>query len=132
MSGRPTPESSSSFGVLIEPAASSTSPSARASVARDRKSTRLNSSHVKISYAVFRRARQPFPTRRSSDLLVDGADLQVILQVLADAGARMRHLDTESAQDVRAADAGKLQQLWRINRACGQQHFTIGARLGRA
>src|SRR5690606_19137144 len=39
----------------------------------DRKSTRLNSSHVKISYAVFcyghPRALPSFPTRRSSDLV---------------------------------------------------------------
>src|SRR5690625_85643 len=37
---------------------------------QDRKSTRLNSSHVAISYAVFCRARglRAFPTRRSSDL----------------------------------------------------------------
>src|SRR5690606_18392389 len=39
---------------------------------RDRKSTRLNSSHVKISYAVFcyvtSRDLHSFPTRRSSDL----------------------------------------------------------------
>src|SRR5437868_2818194 len=37
---------------------------------RDRKSTRLNSSHVSISYAVFLRALHSFPTRRSSDLAV--------------------------------------------------------------
>src|SRR5690349_2855926 len=36
----------------------------------DRKSTRLNSSHVEISYAVFTRALHSFPTRRSSDLRV--------------------------------------------------------------
>src|SRR5438309_762017 len=36
---------------------------------RDRKSTRLNSSHRSISYAV-RRALHSFPTRRSSDLLL--------------------------------------------------------------
>src|SRR5437868_3927609 len=41
--------------------------------ARDRKSTRLNSSHVSISYAVFclpshHRVFLSFPTRRSSDL----------------------------------------------------------------
>src|SRR5690349_1713786 len=39
---------------------------------RDRKSTRLNSSHVEISYAVFcsrsPRPQRSFPTRRSSDL----------------------------------------------------------------
>src|SRR5437762_2483290 len=34
----------------------------------DRKSTRLNSSHRCISYAVFHRALHSFPTRRSSDL----------------------------------------------------------------
>src|SRR5690606_35750805 len=34
----------------------------------DRKSTRLNSSHVKISYAVFHPHLLSFPTRRSSDL----------------------------------------------------------------
>src|SRR5436305_651853 len=39
------------------------------SLSQDRKSTRLNSSHVRISYAVFLPARSPFPTRRSSDLL---------------------------------------------------------------
>src|SRR5690349_12488220 len=37
--------------------------------ALDRKSTRLNSSHVEISYAVFHRDLHSFPTRRSSDLL---------------------------------------------------------------
>src|SRR5689334_11042997 len=36
---------------------------------QDRKSTRLNSSHSSISYAVFHRALHSFPTRRSSDLL---------------------------------------------------------------
>src|SRR5438034_230954 len=36
---------------------------------QDRKSTRLNSSHTVISYAVFCRCLHSFPTRRSSDLL---------------------------------------------------------------
>src|SRR5688500_16772470 len=43
----------------------------RRSMSTDRKSTRLNSSHLVISYAVFCRARRAlhsFPTRRSSDL----------------------------------------------------------------
>src|SRR5438045_2839793 len=35
----------------------------------DRKSTRLNSSHLGISYAVYPHALHPFPPRRSSDLL---------------------------------------------------------------
>src|ERR1039457_662524 len=38
----------------------------RASI--DRKSTRLNSSHLVISYAVYHRDLHAFPTRRSSDL----------------------------------------------------------------
>src|SRR5207253_2367025 len=45
----------------------------RMMTAKDRKSTRLNSSHVAISYAVFCSLHTPplhsFPTRRSSDLL---------------------------------------------------------------
>src|SRR5688500_14144904 len=39
-----------------------------ASMLPDRKSTRLNSSHLVISYAVFCRFLHSFPTRRSSDL----------------------------------------------------------------
>src|SRR5437667_219460 len=38
---------------------------------RDRKSTRLNSSHITISYAVLRFLHS-FPTRRSSDLTFSG------------------------------------------------------------
>src|SRR5207249_913869 len=51
---------------------------ARGFIDQDRKSTRLNSSHVSISYAVFcfvdHRDLHSFPTRRSSDLpdLADG------------------------------------------------------------
>src|SRR5690349_2109828 len=41
-----------------------------AAYAEDRKSTRLNSSHVEISYAVLRHLHS-FPTRRSSDLSPD-------------------------------------------------------------
>src|SRR5947209_5638901 len=40
----------------------------RARLRQDRKSTRLNSSHANISYAVFPRLLHSFPTRRSSDL----------------------------------------------------------------
>src|SRR5471030_3270738 len=38
------------------------------STAKDRKSTRLNSSHLGISYDVYHRDLHSFPTRRSSDL----------------------------------------------------------------
>src|SRR5688572_2693839 len=43
-------------------------------IALDRKSTRLNSSHSQISYAVSHRALHSFPTRRSSDLFPAAAD----------------------------------------------------------
>src|ERR1039458_7297889 len=42
-------------------------------VAADRKSTRLNSSHLGISYAVSQRELPSFPARRSSDLGLYGA-----------------------------------------------------------
>src|SRR5207244_2871388 len=75
---------------------------------RDRKSTRLNSSHQIISYAVFCFARHPtppsFPTRRSSDLLHDalrkaGAPNQLLL--LPGAG----HGNLNAAQTREAYDA---------------------------
>src|SRR5690606_30188932 len=50
---------------------------------KDRKSTRLNSSHVKISYAVFcyhtHHDLHSFPTRRSSDLNHSSEELQYLL-----------------------------------------------------
>src|SRR5438105_788112 len=48
----------------------------------DRKSTRLNSSHEWISYAVFLRYIHSFPTRRSSDL--GSGDPVVLYDQLAD------------------------------------------------
>src|ERR1035438_4083549 len=50
---------------------------------RDRKSTRLNSSHLGISYAVSHRDLPSFPTRRSSDLLtrISDHDQHVFLRV---------------------------------------------------
>src|SRR5688572_78898 len=76
---------------------------------RDRKSTRLNSSHSQISYAVFclkcyraHRDLPSFPTRRSSDLSLTAADArrpepeplllaaQRVQQVDRDAGAACR------------------------------------------
>ena len=59
----------------------------------------------------------------------DRADLQVIHQVLADAGAFVRYLDAEAGELRGLADAGKLQDLGRVDGACGQQHFAVGARL---
>src|SRR5690349_24242344 len=56
----PSPRASISKlpGVAAEPA------STRAGVPRDRKSTRLNSSHVEISYAVFCLKKKKLNTRR--------------------------------------------------------------------
>src|SRR5207253_1883041 len=54
--------------------------------AKDRKSTRLNSSHVAISYAVFCsrpiRVLPPFPTRRSSDLAAAAQNARRTLKIL--------------------------------------------------
>src|SRR5207302_1678839 len=47
----------------------------------DRKSTRLNSSHVKISYAVLHPAPPSFPTRRSSDLRLETRPPGYVLRV---------------------------------------------------
>src|SRR5438045_2582303 len=53
----------------------------------DRKSTRLNSSHLGISYAVFCRAMHPFPTRRSSDLVIQIGEVERFI------GERLNDLD---------------------------------------
>src|SRR5688500_16140501 len=67
----------SSSTVASRIASTSVMPASRAPSSLDRKSTRLNSSHLVISYAVFcsRRPRVPpsFPTRRSSDLGSNGS-----------------------------------------------------------
>src|SRR5262249_17866301 len=53
------------------------------------------------------------------------ADLQMILQIRADAGHIGDHLDAEIAQDLRWPEAGELQQLRRIECAAGDDHFAI-------
>src|SRR5690606_17563539 len=76
----------------------------------DRKSTRLNSSHVKISYAVFFLNNQPhnhrdqksIPTRRSSDLTKesDKEKLFINLQVeLVEEGLRIVNLKDENGKE---------------------------------
>src|SRR5579875_1207707 len=52
--------------------------------------------------------------------LVDKAQLQMILQVLADAGERMHHGDTVLLQQRRRPDAGQLEQMRRADRAGGE------------
>ena len=50
-------------------------------------------------------------------------DLQMILQVVADAGRVEHHADAVPPQQIRGADAGELQQLRRVVRAAGNQYF---------
>src|SRR5690606_28764042 len=73
--------------------------------ARDRKSTRLNSSHVKISYAVFCAppALPSFPTRRSSDLQADrvevaGEPARELVGVARRAGGTLRALAPDGSR----------------------------------
>src|SRR4029077_9946308 len=46
----------------------------------------------------------------------------VVAQVLADAGQRVAHLDAERLQQGGRTDAGRLQQLRRVERAARQDH----------
>src|SRR5665213_234701 len=60
--------------------------------------------------------------------LVDRADLQMILQILADARQLMRDADAERLQQLARADARYLHELRRADRARGQDH--LARRLG--
>ncbi len=65
----------------------------------------------------------PFQRRRDRDRELGPelhVDLQVILQVLADAGQVGDHVDAGRGQVVRGTDPGQLQQLRRVDRAAGQ------------
>ena len=52
----------------------------------------------------------------------------MVLQVLADAGQVTNHRHAVAAQQIGRADARQLQQLWRLDRAGGQQHLGAAAR----
>jgi hypothetical protein len=54
------------------------------------------------------------------------ADLQMVLQIGADAGHVGDHLNAEIAQDLRWPETAELQQLRRIECAAGDDHFAIG------
>ena len=57
------------------------------------------------------------------------ADVQMVLQVRADAGQVVRDADAERAQLIGRADAGQHQQLRRVDRAAAEDHFArLGAR----
>ena len=61
--------------------------------------------------------------------LEDGADLQVVLQVFAHARAFMDDLDANPGQTLGLTDAGKLQELGRVDRSRGHQDLGLGERL---
>src|SRR6185295_14969806 len=65
------------------------------------------------------RAGKLIESQRIADL-VDQAELQVILQVLADAGRLPDDIDTETAEPFAAADPRQLQQLRRADGAGGE------------
>jgi hypothetical protein len=50
----------------------------------------------------------------------------VILQVLADAGTVVRHIDAQRLQTFAIANAGQLQQLRRLHRASREHDTAIG------
>jgi hypothetical protein len=70
-----------------------------------------------------------FFSRLHRDRLLGGVldvDLEVVLQVLADAGQVVHDVDAERLEVVRVADAGELQQLRRVDRAAAQDHLAGG------
>src|SRR5205823_6846616 len=56
----------------------------------------------------------------------DDADLQVILQIIADAGGIQHDIDAVAFEQVGRPDAGELQQLRRIVGAARHQDFAAG------
>jgi hypothetical protein len=67
-------------------------------------------------------SRRRIQRTRAADA-VDHAQLQMVLQVFADAGQVGQRRDAELVQARGRADAGQLQQLRRTDRACRQQGF---------
>ena len=59
----------------------------------------------------------------------DRAQLQMVLQVLADAGRSVDQVAAERGDDLRAADARQFEQLRRADRPGGERDFAAGARL---
>src|SRR5262249_28326137 len=59
--------------------------------------------------------------------LEDHADLEVVLQVAADAGHLVQHRDAMLLQELAGADAGKLQQLRRVEGAAREDDLALGA-----
>src|SRR5699024_9543677 len=56
-------------------------------------------------------------------------DLEMVLEVLADARQVVDDVDAERLELARVADAGKLEQLWRVDRAAAEDHLVRPDRL---
>ncbi len=64
--------------------------------------------------------------RQAGDL-EDHPQLQVVLQVLADAGQRVRDRNAVAGEQRRIADAGELQQMRRVHGTGGKDDLAAGA-----
>src|SRR5207249_2578681 len=94
------------------PCANTTRPPRQSAGTSDRKSTRLNSSHVSISYAVFcfghTRHIHPSPTRRSSDLdeILDEQVRTILPCAVAGGGPGVARADDVAGERRRGDRAG--------------------------
>src|SRR5579872_964175 len=61
-----------------------------------------------------------------ADDLVDGALLQMVLQISPDARLVQSACDAERGQPIRRPNAGAMQHLYRTDRAGAQDHFAPG------
>src|SRR5688572_1542891 len=98
----------------------------------DRKSTRLNSSHSQISYAVFPRDLHSFPTRRSSDLARHGRARRrgAVRRGAAGDGVRSRAVLGAADADGRIAGAGTAgkpdQKAHALSAGAFHRHHLVG------
>ena len=68
----------------------------------------------------------PAQAGRDRDRLLRGVldvDLEVVLEVLADAGRVVDDVDAEAGEELLVADAGELEQLRRVDRAAAEDHL---------
>ena len=73
--------------------------------------------------------RVPAQAGRDRDRLLGGVldvDLEVVLEVLADAGQVVHEGDAELGEVLLVADAGELEQLGRVDRAAAQDDLAGG------
>src|SRR5262249_13433027 len=68
-------------------------------------------------------ARLKLVERLSARYLENGADLQMVLQIVADAPNVLQHVDPVLLQKLGRAKPRKLQELWRVDGACRQNEL---------